>query len=99
MAAMSFSASLAELLRLAGRTPPDASDVGAMLAEIGRSPWLRFALGVETDAPVPHDPDGLAGAAREFAAAWPMWEAYRTCVIEVQPPGTAPVRFALDRAV
>jgi hypothetical protein len=96
---MSLSSSLAELLGLAGRAPPDSSDVGAMLAEVGRSPWLRFALGVAPGAPVPHDPEGVARAAQDFCAAWKIWEAYRTCVIEVRPPGSEAVRFAIDAAV
>ena len=43
---------------------------------------------------MPHDDDaGVAAAADDFGKRWQTWMAYRRCVIEVSPPGGAPVRF------
>jgi hypothetical protein len=90
---------LEKLLSLDGRTTPDSPDRTALLQRVGHSRWLRFALGVAADAPMPDDDDqGLALAAEDFAQHWQSWMGYRRCVIEVAPPGVAPVRFRIDSA-
>jgi hypothetical protein len=96
---MGLSAALVALLELDGRPPRAEDDAAALLKRVQGSPWLRFAVGVNPDEPVPHDPQGVERAALEFAQAWKLWLAYRTCVIEVSPPGAAAVRFAIDPAV
>lgn len=93
-----FTQALTELLRLDGRTPPDTWENLALLQATARSPWLRFALGIPEGAPMPVDEQGIARAARDFAAAWDVWAAYRACVIELQPPGSVQVRFTIDPA-
>ena len=71
-----------------------------MLDFVGASRWLRFALGVAADAPMPRrrrrEPG--AGGRSTSASSWQTWMAYRRCLIEVSPPGGAPVRFRIDGA-
>ncbi|MFI5288968.1 MAG: DUF3293 domain-containing protein [Polyangia bacterium] len=94
-----MTTALRDLCQLDGKTFPDTLDREALLAQIGESSWLRFALGVAANAPMPAiDDAGLERAAREFAALWPIWLAYRECVIELDPPGSAKVRFCIDPA-
>jgi hypothetical protein len=46
---------------------PDSPDRAALLAYVGASRWLRFALGVAPDEKMPEDDDaGLGAAADEF---------------------------------
>jgi hypothetical protein len=95
-----LSHALENLLYLDGRTTPDSPDRTALVQRVGHSRWLRFALGIAADAPMPSDDDeGLALAAEEFAQHWQSWMGYRRCVLEVAPPGAAPVRFCIDRGV
>lgn len=94
-----MTAALRDLCQLDGKTFPDTLDPQAMLTMIGESPWLRFALGVAPDEPMPAgDPNGIERAAREFCALWPIFSAYRECVIELAPPGAPRVRFFIDPA-
>lgn len=92
-----LATALENLLYLDGRTRPDSPDRAALLGIVAESRWLRFALGVAPDEPMPQGVDGsLAQAADDFARHWQTWMAYRRCVIEVQPPGFPPVRFRID---
>ncbi len=92
-----LTTALENLLYLDGRTRPDSPDRAALIGFCGTSRWLRFGLGVGPDAPMPQDDDaGLAAAADEFGRLWATWMAYRRCVIEVRPPGTAAVRFRIE---
>jgi len=92
-----LTVALTNLLYLDGRTMPDSPDREALFEYVGASRWLRFALGIAADAPIPRDDDaGLAQAADDFGKHWQTWMAYRRCVIEVSPPGGAPVRFRID---
>jgi hypothetical protein len=94
-----FTRALGHLLQLDGKTVPDGLDRAALLSIAGQSSWLRFALGVPKDAPVPAtDDEGLTQAALDFSATWSIWQAYRECVIELRPPNTTPVRFCIDPA-
>ena len=91
---------LTQLLQLDGKTVPDGIGLEPLLMMLSRSPWLRFALGVQPGEPMPAgDEEGLRTAAVEFAQSWQIWEAYRSCAIEIRPPNAAPVRFAIDPAV
>jgi hypothetical protein len=92
-----LSHALENLLYLDGRTTPDSPDREALLLRVGHSRWLRFALGVAPEGPLPDDDDGLALAAEDFARRWQSWMGYRRAAIEVSPPGSAPVRFRIDR--
>ena len=87
---------LADLLQREGCTLPDPLDRGAWLDAVAGSRWLRFALGIGPGEPIPDDDAGLTVAAEEFARHWEIWQAYRTCEIELQPPQTKPVRFVID---
>jgi hypothetical protein len=92
-----LSHALENLLYLDGRTTPDSPDRRALLARVAHSRWLRFAVGVAPEAPMPSDDDeGLAAAAEDFAQHWQSWMGYRRTVIEVAPPGVAPLRFCID---
>jgi len=91
---------LTELLESDGKTVPDREDRDALLAAIGISSWLRFAIGVNANEPLPvGDDDALTQAAAEFTRDHEIWRAYRECVIELRPPGVAPVRFHIDPAL
>jgi Protein of unknown function (DUF3293) len=99
---MSDSAALADLLELDGRLASAREGVPAarLLDEVCASPWLRFAVGVNDGEPAPAgDVAGAARAAREFAATWALWRAYRECHIELHPPGGAAVEFWIDPAL
>ena len=88
---------LENLLFLDGRTRPDSPDRNALVGFVAASRWLRFALGLGPEEPMPSDEDAaLAQAAEDFARHWQSWMAYRRCVLEVSPPGMAPVRFRID---
>jgi hypothetical protein len=88
---------LANLLYLDGRTMPDSPDRQALLARVAASRWLRFAVGVTPDEPMPDgDDDGLATAAENFAHNWHTWMDHRRCVLELAPPGSAPIRFRIE---
>jgi hypothetical protein len=92
-----LTTALTNLLHLDGRTVPDSPDRAALFMFVAQSRWLRFALGIAADERIPEDDDaGLAAAADDFAKQWQTWMAYRRCVIEVKPPGTAPVRFRIE---
>jgi len=92
-----LTSALGNLLYLDGRTMPDSPDRAALLHLVAVSRWLRFALGVGAAEPMPQDDDaGLAAEADDFAHHWQSWMAYRRCLIEVSPPGRAPVRFRID---
>lgn len=92
-----LTSALENLLYLDGRTSPDSPTRQAMLGFVGASRWLRFALGVTADEPMPLDDDeNLALAAVDFAASWPSWMGYRRSTIELSPPGSAPVRLRID---
>ena len=95
-----LTTALTELLRLDGRAPPDSPDRVALLGRVGESRWLRFALGVAADEPMPmSDDEALAVAADDFAKHWQSWMAYRRCVIEVTPAGgKAPVKLRIEGA-
>ena len=98
-ASAALTTALTQLLYLDGRTMPDSPDRDALFAYVAGSRWLRFALGVAPDEPMPQDDDaGIAAAADEFGKRWQTWMAYRRCTVEVSPPGTAPVRFRIDVA-
>jgi hypothetical protein len=91
---------LTHLLQLDGKTVPDGIGLEPLLKMLGGLPWLRFALGVQPGEPMPAgDEEGLRSAAVEFSTGWAIWEAYRTCAIELRPPNSPPVRFAIDPAV
>jgi len=95
-----FTRALRELLHREGHTLPDSDDDVPLVAAIEASPWLRFAAGIPHDQPAPHGhAEELAKAAADFSAAWDLWIAYRRCVIELSPPGSAPVRFCIDPEV
>jgi len=68
-----LTVALTQLLYLDGRTMPDSPDRAALLDYVGASRWLRFALGVGRDEPMPQDDDAgiaaAADAARLVAAA------------------------------
>ena len=91
-----LTTALTNLLYLDGRTMPDSPDRGALLSYVGASRWLRFAIGVGPEEPIPDDDAGLAAAADDFGKRWQTWMAYRRCMIEVRPPGAAPVRFRIE---
>ncbi|MCU1280662.1 MAG: hypothetical protein JWM53_4208 [bacterium] len=92
-----LTTALTNLLRLDGRTMPDSPDRDALFEDVAASRWLRFGLGVGPEEPMPRDDDaGLATAADEFGKRWQTWMAYRRSVVEVSPPGGAPVRFRID---
>jgi hypothetical protein len=94
-----LTVALTQLLYLDGRTMPDSPDRAALLAYVGASRWLRFALGVAPDEKMPEDDDaGLAAAANDFGRRWQTWMAYRRGNVEVSPPGGPPVRFRIDVA-
>ena len=98
-ASAALTVALTNLLYLDGRTMPDSPDRDALLDFVSASRWLRFALGVAPDEPMPKDDDpGVAAAADEFGKHWQTWMAYRRSAIEVSPPGGAPVRFRVDVA-
>ena len=93
-----LTTALTNLLYLDGRTMPDSPDRDALFAYVAASRWLRFALGVGTDEPMPRDDDaGVAAAAGDFGKRWQTWMAYRRSMIEVSPPGGAPVRFRVSK--
>jgi hypothetical protein len=91
-----LTSSLEKLLQLDGRPRPDSPDRGALLTALGESRWLRFAVGVAPDEPMPDDDAGLTRAAEEFAQRWQTWMAYRRCVIEISPPNAPKTRFRID---
>jgi hypothetical protein len=93
-----LTSALSNLLYLDGRSMPDSPDRIALLEYAGASRWLRFAVGVAPDEPMPRDDDdGIAVAADDFGKNWQSWMAYRRCVIEVTPPGAnAPVKFRIE---
>jgi len=93
-ASAALTTALTNLLYLDGRTMPDSPDRHALFSYVGASRWLRFAIG---DEPMPHDDEaGVAAAADDFGKRWQTWMAYRRCMIEVSPPGMAPVRFRIE---
>jgi hypothetical protein len=94
-----FTRALADLLQSDGCTVPDRDDRRSLLASVLASSWLRFAIGVHTGEPAPADDEGVTRAAVEFVRDWSLWLAYRACVIELRPPGAAPVRFCIDPSV
>lgn len=92
-----LTTALTQLLYLDGRTMPDSPDRLALIDYVSSSRWLRFALGVGPDEPMPHDDDGgLAAAADDFGRNWQSWMGYRRALIEVSPPGATPVRFRIE---
>ncbi len=92
-----LTVALTNLLYLDGRTMPDSPDRDALFTYVGASRWLRFALGVGPDEPIPRDDDaGLAAAADDFGKRWQTWMAYRRSMIEVSPPAAPPVRFRIE---
>ncbi|MGZ3429793.1 MAG: DUF3293 domain-containing protein [Polyangia bacterium] len=98
-ASAALTTALSNLLYLDGRTMPDSPDGDALFDYVSASRWLRFGLGVGPDEPMPRDDDaGVAAAADEFGKRWQTWMGYRRSMIEVSPPGGAPVRFRIDRA-
>jgi hypothetical protein len=91
---------LAELLQADGKTVPDRNDPTSLIAVVSASSWLRFAVGLkEGELVAPGDLDAIARAASEFTRDWQLWTAYRSCVIEISPPGSPPVRFCIDPAL
>ncbi|HEY2743870.1 MAG TPA: DUF3293 domain-containing protein [Polyangia bacterium] len=96
-ASATLTTALGKLLVLDGRTIPDSPDRDALFDAVGASRWLRFGLGLLPEDPFPRDDDaGIAAAAEDFARHWQTWMGYRRCVIQVSPPGGAPVRFVVD---
>lgn len=92
-----LSTALTQLLVLDGRAPPDSPERQALFDFVGESRWLRFALGVARDEPMPLDDDErVIAAADDFAKHWQSWMGYRRAIIEVRPPAVAPVRFKID---
>jgi hypothetical protein len=92
-----LTTALANLLYLDGRTMPDSPDRQVLLTLVAASRWLRFAVGVAADEPMPDDDDaGLAAAADEFGRDWKTWMGYRKCILEVEPRGGKKVRFRID---
>ena len=92
-----LTSALENLLYHDGRTSPDSPDRQTLLAFIGASRWLRFAIGVAPDEPMPEqDDENVAVAAVDFAANWSSWMGYRRATIEVNTPGNAPVRLRID---
>src|SRR3954469_22653649 len=86
-----LTVALTNLLRLDGRTMPDSPDRDALFEYVSASRWLRFALGVGPDEPMPTDDDaGIAIAADDFGKRWQTWMSYRRSSIEVSPPGGPP---------
>lgn len=91
---------LTELLLADSKTVPDRYDVLSLIAVVQSSSWLRFAIGLrEGELVAPQDGDAIAKAAREFVRDWDKWMGYRTCVLELRPPGQTPVRFGIDPSV
>lgn len=91
---------LAELLQADSKTVPDRYDLVGLIAAVQSSSWLRFAIGLrEGELVAPNDAEEIARAASEFVRDWNTWMAYRTCLIELKPPGLAPVRFGIDPSV
>ena len=73
-----LTSALSNLLYLDGRSMPDSPDRIAVLEYAGASRWLRFAVGVAPDEPMPRDDDaGIAVAADDFGKHWQSWMAYR----------------------
>jgi hypothetical protein len=92
-----LTTALTQLLVLDGRTLPDSPDRLALIDYVSSSRWLRFALGVGPDEPMPLDDDeALTAAADDFGKNWQSWMGYRRAVVEVAPPGTAAVRFRIE---
>jgi hypothetical protein len=92
-----FQRALVELLEKDGTTVPDRDDRAGLMAAVLASSWLRFAIGIDAgEAAPPGADDGVMRAAVEFTRDYALWMAYRECVIELQPPGVAPVRFCID---
>jgi len=91
---------LTSLLLADNKTVPDRYDLTAMLAVVQSSSWLRFAVGLkEGELIAPHDGPAIARAANEFVRDWERWIGYRSCVIELRPPSSPPVRFSIDPSV
>jgi hypothetical protein len=90
---------LTQLLQLDGKTVPDGIGAEVLLRMIDKVPWLCFAIGVQPGEPLVPADEAMRVAAVEFAAAWDAWCAYRSCAIELRPPGAAPLRFAIDPQV
>ncbi|MDB4969562.1 MAG: hypothetical protein JWN44_5251 [Myxococcales bacterium] len=95
-----LSTALINLLRLDGRSMPDSPDRVELLERVAESRWLRFALGVTADEPMPMNDDAaIAVAADDFGRDWQSWMGYRRSLIELSPPGaTAPVKFRIEGA-
>src|SRR5262245_49934962 len=93
-----MSRAVCSLLQLDNLTIPDRDDREALLAAVSASSWMRFAVGLNPDEECT-DEAGITAAAQEFAQHWDIWMAYRTCVIELRPPGGRAVRFCIDPAV
>ena len=92
-----LTTALANLLYLDGRTTPDSPDRHVLLRLVGASRWLRFAVGVPEGEEIPEDDDeGVAAAADEFGHDWKSWMGYRKCILELEPPGGAKVRFRIE---
>jgi hypothetical protein len=92
-----LTTALAHLLYLDGRTMPDSPDRHVLLTLVGASRWLRFAVGVAADEPMPEDDyAGVAAAADDFGRDWKTWMGYRKCILEVAPRGGKTVRFRID---
>lgn len=88
---------LARLLELEGQLATTADDA-VLQARVATSSWLRFGLGLHEGAgwPGAQAAASLAAAAEDFTGNWSTFWAYRRCLIELQPPGEAPVRFGID---
>ncbi len=95
-----FTRALRDLLHRDGNTLPDDDDDVPLIAAIEASAWLRFAVGIPVNEPAPANRvEELAKAAADFHKTWDLWMAYRTCVIELHPPGGKKVRFCIDRDI
>jgi hypothetical protein len=92
-----FSAALRDLLNRDGNTLPGTDDDVHLIEAIAASAWLRFGVGIAVSEPAPAGRvEEVSAAAADFNAAWDLWAAYRTCVIELSPPGGAKVKFRID---
>jgi hypothetical protein len=78
---------LTELLQRDNRTVPGKLDRTMLFTLIWSWPWLRFAVGVNPDEPMPtDDDDGLYQSAVEFLANYKYWVAYRDSTFEIEAP-------------
>jgi hypothetical protein len=95
-----FSAALRDLLNRDGNTLPGTDDDVHLIEAIAASQWLRFGVGIPVREPAPAGRvEEVSAAAADFNANWDSWAAYRTCVIELHPPGAEAVKFRIDPAL